>query len=53
MVGVAGIVKAPGYRLSPDGFKNHTLVEEGGSSSPEPKIFIMFCADAEIPVLCK
>jgi len=38
---------------SPDGFTNHTLSGEGGSSSPEPKISYMFCANAEIPVLCR
>ena len=38
---------------SPDGFKNHTLGGERSSSSPEPKIITMFCADAEIPVLCR
>ena len=38
---------------SPDGFKNHTLEGEGSSSSPEPKINFMFCADAEITVLCR
>ena len=38
---------------SPRGFQNHTLSGEGSSSSPEPKISYMFCADAEIPVLCR
>jgi hypothetical protein len=38
---------------SPDGFVNHTLAGEGSSSSPGPKINYMFCADAEIPVLCR
>ena len=36
-----------------DGFKNHTLSGAGVSSSQEPKISLMFCADAEIPVLCR
>ena len=38
---------------SPDGFVNHTLAGEGSSSSPEPRINYMFCANAEIPVLCR
>jgi len=38
---------------SPDGFKNHTLGGECCSSSSESKISFMFCADAEIPVLCR
>ena len=38
---------------SPDGFVNHTLSGEGRSSSPEPKISYMFCANSEIPVLCR
>ena len=38
---------------SPDGFKNHTLSGEGSSSSPGPTINYMFCANAEIPVLCR
>ena len=38
---------------SPHGFKNHSLSGEGGSSSPEPKISYMFCANAKIPVLCR
>ena len=38
---------------SPHGFKNHTLSGEGGSSSPEPKVSYIFCADAEIPILCR
>jgi hypothetical protein len=38
---------------TPDGFKNHTLGGERSSSSPEPKILTMLCADAEIPVLCR
>ena len=32
---------------------NHTIAGEGGSSVLEPKISWMFCADAEIPVLCR
>ena len=36
-----------------DGFKNHTFGGERNSLSPEPKILTMFCADAEIPVLCR
>jgi hypothetical protein len=38
---------------SPDGFKNHTLVGGRVSSSPGPNLFMMFCADAEIPILCR
>ncbi|MFY9813111.1 MAG: hypothetical protein WCC72_10080 [Dehalococcoidales bacterium] len=38
---------------SPDGFNNHTISGECNSSSPEPKISLMFCADGEIPVLCR
>ena len=38
---------------APDGFKNHTLTGERSSSSPEPKILTMFCANAEIPVLTR
>jgi hypothetical protein len=38
---------------APDGFKNHTLTGERSSLSPEPKIFTMFCADAETPVLMR
>jgi len=37
----------------PDGFKNHTLAGLGMSSSPEHKIHFMFCANTEIPVLCR
>jgi hypothetical protein len=38
---------------SPEGFKNHTIGGGCSSSSPELKISWMFCADAEIPVLCR
>ena len=38
---------------SPDGFVNHTIGGEGNSSSGQPKVHFMFCADAEIPVLCR
>ena len=38
---------------SPDGFVNHTIGGEGSSSSPGLKINYMFCANAEIPVLCR
>jgi len=38
---------------SPDGFTNHMISGECSSSSDEPKISLMFCADAEIPVLCR
>jgi hypothetical protein len=38
---------------SPEGFMNHTLAGVGSSSSPEPMIHYMFCADAEIPVLTR
>ena len=36
-----------------EGFMNHTLTGERRSSSPEPNILTMFCADAEIPVLTR
>ena len=38
---------------APDGFRNHTLAGERSSSSSEPRIFWMFCADAEIPILTR
>ena len=38
---------------SPDGFVNHTIGGAGNSFSPEPKVHFMFCADAEIPILCR
>jgi hypothetical protein len=38
---------------STDGFVNHTIGGERISSSPGPNIFWMFCAAAEIPVLCR
>jgi hypothetical protein len=38
---------------SPDGFKNHTLGGAHLASAPGPKLLLMFCADAEIPVLCR
>jgi hypothetical protein len=38
---------------SPDGFKNHTLGGARISSYAGPNLFIMFCADAKIPVLCR
>ena|SRR5271157_3639925 len=38
---------------SPEGFNNQTIGGERISSSPGPNIFWMFCADAEIPVLCR
>jgi hypothetical protein len=38
---------------SPNGFKNHNLTGERSSSSSEPKLFIIYCADAEIPVLTR
>ena len=37
----------------PERFTNHTLCGEHTSSSLEPKIFTMFCADAETPVLTR
>ena len=37
---------------SPDGFENHTIAGEVRTSSPGPTIRYMFCANAEIPVLC-
>jgi hypothetical protein len=38
---------------APDEFKSHTLGGERSSSSPMPKILRMYCADAEIPALCR
>jgi hypothetical protein len=38
---------------APDGFSNHTVSGECSSSSSKPKISLMFCADAEIPMLCR
>lgn len=38
---------------SPDGFKNHTLGGARLSSNPGPNLLLMFCADAEIPVLTR
>ena len=38
---------------SPDGFVNHTIGGAGNSFSPESKVHFMFCANAEIPVLCR
>ena len=38
---------------APDGFSNHMLTGERSSSSPEPNILTMFCANAEIPVLTR
>jgi hypothetical protein len=38
---------------SRQGFKNHTFGGENHSSSQEPKISWMFCADAEIPILTR
>lgn len=38
---------------APDGFKNHTLTGECSSSSPDPSIFWMYCAEAETPVLMR
>jgi hypothetical protein len=38
---------------SPDGFKNHMLGGARYSSSPGPNLFLMFCADAKIPILCR
>jgi hypothetical protein len=37
----------------PEGFKNHTLGGTHYSSSPGPNLFMMFCADVEIPILCR
>jgi len=54
MVVSAGITKVPTLLIDhPDGFVNHSIGGEGGSSSPKPKISYMFCADAEIPVSCR
>jgi hypothetical protein len=38
---------------SPEGFKNHTLGGARFSTSPSPNLLTMFCADVEIPVLCR
>jgi hypothetical protein len=38
---------------SPEGFNNQTIGGERTSPSAGPNIFWMFCADAEIPVLCR
>ena len=38
---------------APVGFSNHTIGGENHSSSQEPKISWMFCADAEIPILTR
>ena len=38
---------------SPEGFNNQSIGGERISSSPGPNIFWMFCADAEIPQLCR
>jgi hypothetical protein len=38
---------------SPDGFNNHTLSGERSSSTIEPKISTMFCANAETPGLTR
>jgi len=38
---------------TPAGFVNHTIGGAGNSFSSEPKVHFMFCADAEIPVLCR
>ena len=38
---------------SPEGFKNHTLGGPRLASHPGPNLLLMFCADAEIPVLCR
>ena len=38
---------------TPAGFVNHTIGGAGNSFSPKPKVHFIFCADAEIPVLCR
>jgi hypothetical protein len=38
---------------SPDGFANHMISGACPSSSSEHKVHLMFCADAEIPILCR
>lgn len=38
---------------APDGFNNHTLSGERSSSTIEPKISTMFCANAETPALTR
>jgi hypothetical protein len=38
---------------SPDGFKNHMISGAGPTSFSEHKVHLMFCADAEIPILCR
>jgi hypothetical protein len=38
---------------SPDRFTNHTLTGAQSSSSPEPKISRMYCANTQIPILTR
>ena len=38
---------------SPEGFKNHTLGGGHTSSYPGPNLLMMFCANADIPLLCR
>jgi hypothetical protein len=38
---------------SPDGFNNHTLGGAHLASVPGPNLLLIFCADVEIPVLCR
>ena len=38
---------------SPAGFENHVISGAGPSSSSGHKVHLMFCADAEIPILCR
>ena len=42
-----------GIDWAPEGFRNHTLTGAHSSSSSEPQILTMFCANAEIPVLTR
>ncbi len=35
------------------GFKNSTIECQDRSSSPKPDVSIIFCTNAEIPVVCK
>jgi hypothetical protein len=37
----------------PQGFKNHMIAGENHSSSQDPKISWMFCANTEIPILVR
>jgi hypothetical protein len=38
---------------APGGFANHTLAGGQSTASPAPKMFWMYCANAEIPILTR